>query len=83
LVASVERDGTLLMNGKDPALYVAYDQNLLRTASYPFQMVSAFGLPDKLSNKDTLKIYLWNPKKIPLSFEDIRIECIEIRSKIN
>lgn len=83
LVASVERDGALLMNGKDPALYVAYDQNLLRTASYPFQMVSAFGLPDKLSDKDTLKIYLWNPKKIPLSFEDIRIECIEIRSKIN
>jgi hypothetical protein len=79
LVASVERDGAILMKGNDPVLYIAYDQLKLESSFNSFEMVSAFELPDNLRDNDILKIYLWNPKKTPLAFDDIRIESVETK----
>ena len=64
------------MNGNDPVLYVAYDQNRLDSISYPQEMFSAFDLPNNLEDKDILKIYIWNPKKSKISFNDIKIETV-------
>jgi hypothetical protein len=81
LVASIEREGELLMNGSDPVLYVAYDQNRLNATINPIEMFSAFDLPNNLKDKDVLKIYIWNPKKSTISFDDIKIETVALKKE--
>ncbi len=79
LVATIERQGQILKNGTDPALYVAYDQNIFESQPDHSELICAFILPQNLNEKDELKIYLWNPEKVALSAKDILIEIVNIK----
>lgn len=78
LVVAVEREGTFLMRGEFPALYLAYDQSRLvddKKAEQNF--FCAFQLPEEVQSSDDLIFYFWNPKKGKVQASDFEIYLIE------
>lgn len=72
-VVTAERDGEILMNGKNPVLYQAYDQSKILESGKLVTFFNAFEIPKELLLTDKLKIYFWNPENQKVSFEKIRI----------
>lgn len=83
LVATIERHGQILKNGTDPVLYVAYDQNIFKSQNDSSFLINAFNLPEDLDETDELKIYIWNPKMVQISIQDILIEAVCFNSVKN
>jgi hypothetical protein len=83
LVATIERQGEILKNGADPVLYFAYDQNIFESEKDTSVLINAFSLPEDLNDSDELKIYIWNPQKVPIRADGILIEAVRIKSATN
>ncbi len=81
LVATIERQGQILKKGTDPVLYVAYDQNIFKSENDTSSLINAFNLPEDLDETDELKIYIWNPKMIQISINDIIVEVVKRKSE--
>jgi hypothetical protein len=78
LVVSLERNGKILLNGKDPFLYVAYNQIGINDKSNLINCVTAFQIPEIAQSNDTIKMYLWNPKKGTVKFQDFILSANEL-----
>ncbi len=76
-VVTLERNGEILMNGKDPLLYQAYDQSRLNPIGQSANFFTAFDLPDGILPDDQLKIYFWNPEKSRTEIGRTRIYFVD------
>ncbi len=63
LVATLERDGKMLMAGENAVLYAAYDQARLLDTAKNVKFFNAFSLPENVLDSDVIHIYFWNPEK--------------------
>ena len=63
LVATLERDGKILLAGENAVLYAAYDQVKLMDSAITVKFFNAFALPENYSETDVMHIYFWNPEK--------------------
>jgi hypothetical protein len=63
LVATLERDGEILLSGENAVLYAAYDQSRLLDSAKNVTFFSAFALPENCLETDVIHIYFWNPEK--------------------
>jgi hypothetical protein len=63
LVATLERDGKMLMSGENAVLYAAYDQARLLDSAKNVRFFNAFSLPENVLDTDLIHIYFWNPNK--------------------
>lgn len=63
LVATIERNGTMEQIGKQPLLYVAFDQNRFFEKGSTNQWYCAFDLPKTLEPDAVIHFYCWNQGK--------------------
>lgn len=77
IVIGGERDGKLIMNGKYPLLYLAYDHSKINKLKTNEEFFVAFDLPEKMVPTDRLKIYCWNPNHNTVKTSDFRFYLIE------
>ena len=63
LIVTLERNGSLLMNGEYPVLYAGYNQSKLIEENGRQDFYCVFQLPEGILPSDNLKIYFWNPEK--------------------
>lgn len=75
-VSSIERNGQILMNGKYPAAYFAYDQSQINSIGVEEEFFLAFNLPSGLEDTDLLKSYFWNPEKGKVQTSNIKLYVI-------
>jgi hypothetical protein len=79
-VATIERDGAMLMEGDSPKVYTAFDQVRLYGVSDTSSFKLAIKLPPDLKQNDVLKCYFWNPEKKDIYIEKPRVYIIFPRS---
>jgi hypothetical protein len=78
LVVAIERNGSFLMNGEYPFLYLAYDQSRLVDLKKDEQeFYVAFQLPKEALPSDDLIMYFWNPEKGNVKTSDLNIYLID------
>jgi hypothetical protein len=71
-VVTLERDGTILLAGKNPVLYQAFDQSKLHEPGRNTNFFLAFDLPKKTQKTDQIKIYFWNPERQTIEMGPVR-----------
>lgn len=79
LVITVERDDQILLNGKDPKVYIGYDQSRLIEVAKSQEFFTAFELPDDLKPTDILKAYCWNPEKGSVKTSSVRLSVVKVK----
>lgn len=77
MVVAIERNGSFLMNGEFPALYLAYDQSRLVDQKMEEQeFYCAFQLPKEVLPTDDLIFYFWNPEKAKIKASNFELYLI-------
>lgn len=69
LVATLERNGQMVLDGTNPVLYVAFDQSRLIQKGTKETFFCAFKMPEDVMPEDVIHIYLWNPEKQVIELE--------------
>lgn len=80
-VATLERDGQMLMDKEVPVFYVAYDQSLLVEKQQKERFFCAFSLPKDLTEADVVHIYLWNPEKQEIFIQKPTVSTVNLSGK--
>jgi hypothetical protein len=74
IVASLERNGKILLNQMDqPVFYSAYDQSRLTDGLDNEEFFLAFELPSNIEKNDSIAIYFWNPERIGVQTGDMEV----------